>query len=131
MADAGALIALCPSAAVVDGGAGFRFTVLCPDGEAGAFLVRFRGRAFAYLNRCSHASTELDWREGQFFDDDGLALVCATHGALFDPESGGCLGGACAGRGGLRRLDVIEDQGVVYWRPDAGARPLPPRAEAG
>ena len=57
-------------------------------------------------------SVELDWVEGEFFDADGQYLVCATHGARYDPVSGRCAGGPCARRG-LRRLGVVEEGGDV------------------
>ena len=130
MADADPLIALCPSAQLVERGTGFRFEVLA-DGEVlGAFAVRHAGRVVAYLNRCAHVAMELDWVAGRFFDSDGETLLCATHGAAYDPADGRCLGGPCAGRGGLQRLQVVEEGGVVYWRPDAGARPRPEGAGA-
>jgi nitrite reductase/ring-hydroxylating ferredoxin subunit len=125
VADAEPLIALCPSAQLVDGGAGVRFEVLVGDGVLGAFAVRYRGEAVAYLNRCAHVAMELDWLEGRFFDSDGETLLCASHGAAYDPSDGHCVGGPCAGRGGLRRLQVVELDGVVYWRPEAGVRPRP------
>lgn len=125
MAAAEPLIALCPSTRLVERGAGVRFEVTV-DGEAyGAFAVRYRGQAVAYLNRCAHVAMELDWVAGQFFDGDGETLLCATHGAAYDPADGHCIGGPCAGRGGLRRMRVIETGGVVYWRPDPGVRPRP------
>ena len=123
MADAGPLIALCPSAHLADGGVGLRFEVASGGGTVGAFVVRHRGKVVAYLNRCAHVAMELDWAPGQFFDRDGEALICASHGALYEPGSGDCISGPCAGRGGLRPLQVFEDGGVVYWRPDLGARP--------
>jgi nitrite reductase/ring-hydroxylating ferredoxin subunit len=125
VADAEALIALCPSTQLVEGGSGLRFDVSV-DGEAcGAFAIRYRGQAVGYLNRCAHVAMELDWVAGQFFDSEGKTLLCATHGAAYDPADGGCVGGPCAGRGGLRRLEIVESGGVVYWRPDPGVRPLP------
>jgi nitrite reductase/ring-hydroxylating ferredoxin subunit len=128
VADAEPLIALCPSAQLVERGAGLRFDVLV-DGEVlGAFAVRHRGLAVAYLNRCAHVAMELDWVAGRFFDSDGETLLCASHGAAYEPSDGRCVGGPCAGRGGLRRLQVVEEDGFVYWRPDAGVRPRPERA---
>jgi len=125
MADAGALIVLCPSAQLADGGAGLRFDVEIEGNAVGVFAVRHRGQVVAYLNRCAHVAMELDWMPGQFFDGNGETLVCATHGAAYEPASGRCLGGPCDGGGGLRRLQVLEEGGVVYWRPDAGFRPRP------
>jgi nitrite reductase/ring-hydroxylating ferredoxin subunit len=122
MADAGALIEVCPASRLVDGGAGVRFGVIAGGEPAAAFLVRHRGRVVGYLNRCAHVAMELDWIEGRFFDADGEWLLCATHGAAYDPASGHCVGGPCAGRGGLRKLVVVEDGGVVYWRPDGDLR---------
>jgi nitrite reductase/ring-hydroxylating ferredoxin subunit len=129
MADAAAVIALCPSAALVERGDGLRFEVLADGRPAGAFVVRFRGRVHGYLNRCAHLALELDWQPGRFFDSDGETLLCSTHGAAYGPLDGQCVGGTCAGRGGLRRLQVFEDGGVVYWRPDGSFLPGPgPRA---
>lgn len=125
MADAEPLIALCPSTRLVERGAGLRFDVLVGDEVVGAFAVRYRGTVVAYLNRCAHVAMELDWVAGQFFDSDGSVLLCATHGATYDPSDGRCSGGPCAGRGGLRRLQVAEEGGTIYWRPDAGVRPPP------
>ena len=125
MADAEPLIALCNSAQLAERGAGVRFDVLVGGRILGAFAVRYRGEAVAYLNRCAHVAMELDWIEGRFFDGDGEALLCASHGAAYDPSDGRCVGGPCAGRGGLRRLQVVERDGVVYWRPDDGVRPRP------
>lgn len=131
MAAADPLIEVCASAQLADGGPGVRFDVDTEQEAASAFVVRYRGKVFGYLNRCAHVAMELDWLEGQFFDSDGQTILCATHGAAYDPASGACVGGPCAGRGGLRRLQVLEYGGVVYWRPEPGTRPradrLPPK----
>jgi nitrite reductase/ring-hydroxylating ferredoxin subunit len=116
---ASAVIELCASAAVADGGPGVRFAVAVGAQPATGFVVRHRGQVRAYLNRCAHVAMELDWQPGQFFEADGEYLICATHGALYDPASGTCAGGPCLGRGGLRPLDVFESDGRVWWRPDA------------
>ncbi len=131
MADAGSLIALCPAAQLIERGAGVRFDVVAGGEEASAFVVRYHGQVFAYLNRCAHVAMELDWLAGQFFDSDGEMLLCATHGAAYDPTSGRCTGGPCAGHGGLRQLQVLEDGGVVYWRPDREVRPRRAEPPAG
>lgn len=66
-----------------------------PGGFLSGFAIRYAGRIYAYLNRCPHNGTPLDWIEGDFFEETGRYLVCATHGALFDPETGKCLKGPC------------------------------------
>lgn len=104
---------VCPSAALVDGGDGVRFTLERSGVTEEAFAVRFDGKAKAYLNRCGHMPVELDWQPGRFFDDSGLYLMCATHGAIYSPENGHCLGGRCNGVG-LVPLAIIEHDGHVY-----------------
>ncbi len=106
---------ICASNALEEGGPGVRFEVRWGGRMMPAFVVRFRGGAYGYLNRCGHVPVELDFQPGEFFDTSRLYLICATHGALYDPASGACLGGRCAGRG-LVRLDVTERDGAVYLK---------------
>lgn len=106
---------ICASADLSESGRGVRFTVRSYGRDEPAFAVRFRGRVYAYLNRCAHVPTELDWVAGEFFDDSKLYLICATHGALYAPESGRCRGGRCRGLGrGLVPVAVEERDGAVY-----------------
>lgn len=105
---------ICPSASLADAGKALRFEVEYFGEPAAAFAVRFRGRVFAYLNRCGHMSMELDWREGEFFDSEGRDLICSTHGATYDASSGKCLGGPCGGTP-LVRLRVEERDGAVFY----------------
>ena len=118
-----ALIPLCRSDALVDGGTGVRFDVTFRGERAPAFAVRHRGTAVAYLNRCAHAAMELDWQPGDFFEPDGEFLICATHGALYDPATGACRGGACAGQGGLRPIRLVEAGQQVSWTTDPQVQP--------
>ena len=104
---------ICASHELVEGGSGVRFTVERHGVSEAAFVVRFRGRAHAYLNRCAHLAVELDWQQGEFFDLSGLYLICATHGALYAPESGHCVGGRCNGKG-LAAVAVSERDGGVF-----------------
>lgn len=106
---------ICASSDLLDGGPGVRFDVLEPGHgrPAPAFVIRWRGQVYGYLNRCGHIPVELDWQHGEFFDDSGQYLICATHGALYHPATGACLGGRCAVRG-LRAWPVVERQGHVY-----------------
>lgn len=107
---------ICTSDVLIDGGPGFRFTVIKYGKDEPAFVVRFRGRVFAYFNRCGHVPVELDWQHSEFFDHSKLYLICATHGALYAPETGRCLGGRCNGKG-LMPLPVVERDGAIYFTP--------------
>ncbi len=115
-------IAICPSTAVLEGGKGIRFPVTAFGADATGFVVRFQGIAHAYLNRCAHVPIELDWAEGEFFESSGLYLMCATHGAIYLPESGRCAGGPCRG-GKLHKIAIEEKDGQIFWQPDEYARP--------
>jgi nitrite reductase/ring-hydroxylating ferredoxin subunit len=119
---------ICPGAALEDGGRGVRFEVLVDGRLAPAFVIRYDGRVYGYLNQCAHVPMELDWSEGQFFETSGLYLMCATHGATYEPDTGHCIGGPCRG-GALQPVRVEErpaaaDDGqpagtTVVWWPDA------------
>jgi len=104
---------ICDADALVEGGGGVRFTVWRKGEEVPAFVVRFDGVVRGFENRCAHIPVEMDWLEGQFFDSNGLYLICSTHGATYHPESGLCVRGPCKGRG-LARVEVEESQGKVY-----------------
>ncbi len=115
MADGKRLI--CDADALQEGGRGVRFEVQREGQTQQAFVVRFRGLPRAYLNQCGHVPVELDWQEGEFFDDSRLYLICSTHGALYDPTSGRCMAGRCTGRG-LKPLCVEEREGRIYLLED-------------
>lgn len=104
---------ICASAELLEGGSGVRFEYALDADIQPAFAVRYNGIVHAYLNRCAHISVELDFNAGEFFDESGLFLVCATHGAMYEAETGACAGGPCAGKG-LYKLSVLERDGNVY-----------------
>jgi len=115
-------IFICAADAVQEGGKGVRFPLTAGGEDATGFVVRYDGKAYAYLNRCAHVPIELDWAEGEFFESSGLYLMCSTHGAIYVPESGFCAGGPCKG-GRLRPIAVIEREGQLYWQTDDYLRP--------
>ena len=105
---------ICASAELADSGRAVRFEIEYFGEAAPAFVLRFAGRVYGYLNRCGHMPMELDWREGEFFDAGGRDLICSTHGATYAAESGACLGGPCGGTA-LVRLLVEERDGNVFY----------------
>lgn len=125
--DVGHDILVCPSGAVHEGGKGVRFAVNAGGADGTGFVVRYDGAAYAYLNRCAHVPIELDWAEGEFFESSGLYLMCATHGAIYVPQSGLCAGGPCKG-GRLRPIAIVERDQQIFWRPDDYVRPRAPQA---
>jgi len=109
---------ICASAELADGGKGVRFELAT---HSQGFAVRHCGKVRAYVNRCPHAGSELDWEPGEFFDETGLYLICSTHGALFEPGNGYCVAGPCRGAS-LEPLGVAERDGQVILINDAPAR---------
>lgn len=109
-----ALHALCNSRDLTDGGMAVPFDVNYAGQTCRAFAIRYRGLPHAYLNRCAHVAMEMDWQPDRFFDDTGRWLLCATHGAVYEPDTGACKGGPC--RGGLVKIELTEFNGVVHWR---------------
>jgi len=116
---------ICASEALREGASGVRFAVPAQGGgDLAAFAVRHGGTVCAFVNRCPHMGTELDWQPGEFFDVAGLYLVCATHGALFEPGTGSCIAGPCRGAA-LEPLATREANGQVFLLNDA-ATATPP-----
>ncbi|TMH30755.1 MAG: Rieske 2Fe-2S domain-containing protein [Betaproteobacteria bacterium] len=111
MADGERLI--CASEALVDGGLGVRFELRRAGESLPAFVVRHRGQIHAYVNECRHQDSELDWNPGEFFDSAKLYLICATHGAVYQPEDGLCIEGPCRGAR-LMPVSVHEHDGRVF-----------------
>jgi nitrite reductase/ring-hydroxylating ferredoxin subunit len=104
---------ICASAQLENAATGVRFEVTIDDAQVPAFVIRFHNKVHAYLNRCAHIPVEMDWQPGDFFDISGLYLVCATHGALYLPDTGYCASGRCAGKG-LTTVAVQERDGNIY-----------------
>ncbi|HJW55513.1 MAG TPA: Rieske 2Fe-2S domain-containing protein [Burkholderiaceae bacterium] len=116
------LIPICASADLVNGGKGVRFPVTAFGEDTTGFAVRYNSIVYAYLNRCAHVPIELDWAQGEFFESSGLYLMCSTHGAIYAPESGRCMGGPCRG-GRLRPIMISEKNNQIFWQPDQYIRP--------
>ncbi|MDP3650629.1 MAG: Rieske 2Fe-2S domain-containing protein [Rhodoferax sp.] len=115
-------IPLCNSADLRNGGEAVPFDVQYCGQTCRGFAIRYGGRAYAYLNRCAHVPMEMDYQPNRFFDSTGQWLMCATHGALYRPETGECRGGPC--RGGLVKILLSEEDGVVCWHTSQHLKPL-------
>ena len=123
MPEAPAAQPLCASAELAEAGTARVFDVLLWGRPARAFALRFEGRVVAYMNRCAHVPTEMDWRPGEFLDERREFIVCAMHGAVYEPTNGRCIAGPCAGAR-LMPVAVEERDGQVTWYPSADIRPV-------
>ncbi len=114
---------LCASTDLAERGRAWVWDVLQYGRPARAFAMRFDGAVVAYLNRCVHVPTEMDWQPGEFLDVDRRWILCSIHGASYEPANGRCVGGPC-GSGRLTPVGVHEQRGQVYWYPSRDIRPV-------
>jgi nitrite reductase/ring-hydroxylating ferredoxin subunit len=111
-AQPGAGVALCPVDAVKEPGAkGFVFR----SGEAlfMGFVVRKGGQVKGWIDRCPHTGFPLALLPDRYFTSEGDLLLCSSHGALFRPLDGFCVGGPCAGRSLYDWPVAVEDGMIV------------------
>ena len=116
------IVPLCNASDLVEGSAAVPFDVDYAGETCRAFAVRFEGQPHAYLNRCTHIAMEMDYQPDRFFDDSGQWLQCASHGAVYRPDTGECSGGPC--QGGLVKIALSERDGVVHWHTEWNLRPV-------
>lgn len=114
---------LCGGDELIERGGALLFDVLHFGEAMRAFALRYDGRVVAYLNRCVHVPTEMDWQPGEFLDASREWILCSIHGAAYEPRNGRCIGGPC-GRGRLTAIEVREQEGQVYWYPSRDTRPV-------
>lgn len=113
---------VCAADELLEKGKAVLFDVVHFGQPARGFVLRYDGKLLAYLNRCTHVPTELDWQPGEFLDSSREYIICAVHGAAYEPKSGRCVGGPC-GRGKLLSLQMEERDGQVYWYPSRETTP--------
>jgi nitrite reductase/ring-hydroxylating ferredoxin subunit len=58
-------------------------------------IIRRDTEIFVYINSCAHVGTPLDLQPGKFLSRDGKNIICSTHGALFEINTGYCISGPC------------------------------------
>jgi nitrite reductase/ring-hydroxylating ferredoxin subunit len=58
-------------------------------------IIRWDRKVYAYVNRCPHHGSQLDWEQNQFMDPSGTRLMCGKHGSMFTVDTGACIDGPC------------------------------------
>jgi nitrite reductase/ring-hydroxylating ferredoxin subunit len=94
------------------------FVVEMAAGRFHGFVVRRAEAVFGYVDRCPHLGLPLAQVLDQYLTaKDGL-IACSWHGAVFEPESGRCLGGPCTGaRLAPWPVGVVDGQIVTKLEP--------------
>ena len=100
-------------------GAVKKFWLICQKYRLDAFLINDKGSFYAYVNRCRHMPTPLDFVRDEFISEDGRYLRCYTHGALYEFATGLCVDGPCKGES-LYSLPVRVDRDEVLVGCPAG-----------
>ena len=91
-----------------------KFTFLDNGDHQSGFIIFFNANYYAYRNKCQHLDVELDWDNNEFFEEDEKLIVCSTHGALYEPSTGKCVLGPCAGASlESLRLKVIDERLII------------------
>ena len=73
------------------------FVVQLKTGRFHGFVVRRGEEVFGYVDRCPHMGLPLAKRLDDYLAPGGDLVLCSWHAALFEPETGLCVGGPCKG----------------------------------
>ena len=102
---------------VASSGDRVRFDYERPLGDTvEGIVIRLDGEVVAFANVCPHLGYPLDARSGDFLGKGERTLVCDSHGAQFEADTGRCTAGPCQGD----RLETFrveeEDDEIVILR---------------
>jgi nitrite reductase/ring-hydroxylating ferredoxin subunit len=94
-------------------GASKKFEFFRDGAPAEGFILRHEEGFSAYVNSCAHVGVPLDYGDNDFFREEGDLLRCKTHGALYNPVTGECVGGPCLGAF-LEKLRVVREGEEIF-----------------
>jgi len=97
----------------IDDGDARGFEIMSDQQLIPIICVRQGQQVFVYKNSCPHTGVNLEWIADQFLDDTQQYLVCSTHGALFQVESGLCVSGPCQGDS-LQQFSAQQQQQEIF-----------------
>ena len=75
-------------------------------------VVRAGNNAFVYVNSCPHTGAPLELKPGKFLSHDKQNIICSTHGALFEINTGLCIYGPCQDKH-LEAIQISIDNGKI------------------
>jgi len=85
------------------------------------FVVRQGDQVFAYQNHCVHLGHQLNWMPDSFLTKDRRNIICASHGALYEIDTGLCVAGPCMGKT-LHPVEVRVENNEIIVRGPGGLR---------
>ena len=104
-------VRLCPIEQIADGKAR-NFVLQMRAGRFHGFAVRDGDHVAGFVDQCPHAGLPLAQKLDDYLTPTGDLIACSWHGALFDIDSGACVGGPCAGSA-LRPWPVVLADGWI------------------
>ncbi len=99
------------------------FTIGSGDWPLRGFVVRAGVEVRGYINHCPHAGHPLNLRPHKFLTPDGQLILCSSHGALFEKQTGYCVAGPCAGQT-LHPVPLTVEAGFVMLADGVDASAL-------
>jgi nitrite reductase/ring-hydroxylating ferredoxin subunit len=82
---------------MIEDGHARAFVVQMEAGRLHGFVVRRGNAAYGYVDRCPHMQLPLAKSLDDYLAPDRVLIACSWHGALFEVETGRCVGGPCRG----------------------------------
>ncbi|QNN65340.1 Rieske (2Fe-2S) protein [Sphingomonas rhizophila] len=82
---------------LIPNGSARNFVLEMKAGRFHGFIVRQGDAVFGYVDRCPHMGLPLAQKLDDYLSEDGSLIACDWHGALFEIDSGRCVGGPCVG----------------------------------
>jgi nitrite reductase/ring-hydroxylating ferredoxin subunit len=100
------------------------FTIGGGDWPLRGFVVRAGNEVRGYVNNCPHAGHPLNLLPHRFLTPDRSLILCSSHGAVFEKQTGLCVAGPCPGRS-LRPVALELQDGFVLLARTCGAHDEP------
>lgn len=97
---------------IIADGKARNFVLEMAKGRFHGFIVRRGQTLFGYVDQCPHAGLPLARSLDDYLTPDGSMVACAWHGALFEAQSGRCVGGPGHGQS-LRLWPVTTQDGQI------------------
>jgi len=105
-------------AAPIKPGHSMKFLMPIRGADEECFVINYRGHFYAYVNQCRHVPMAMDWVDNQFFAERGRYLMCQTHNAYYQPDTGECISGPRGACGKfLYRIELSVEDGMIYAEP--------------
>jgi len=86
-------------------------------------VVRVGDEVRGYVNHCPHAGHPLNLSPHKFLTPDSTLILCSSHGALFEKQTGYCVAGPCTGKS-LRPVPLTVESGFVMLADGVDAESL-------